>query len=58
MKYKMFQLTQRLMKVFFSFVYMTPVTSVISVFVGVISCSLVATLKVDVPGSSKTVLSF
>jgi len=54
----MFQLTQRLIKVFSRFVYMTLVTGVITVFVGVISRGLVATLKVDVTGSSKTVLSF
>jgi len=54
----MLQLIQRLVKVFFCFVYMTPMTSVITVFVGVTPCSLVAKLKIDVPGSSRMVLSF
>jgi len=37
---------------------MTPVTGVITVFVCVIPRDLVATLKVDVLGFSKTMLSF
>jgi len=46
----MLHLTQRLVKVIFRFVYTTPVTGVVTVFVGVIPRGLVATLKIDVPG--------